>query len=153
MALKLVQFFAIVLTAITLIPVGAHFFELWNKIGLDREPYFVVQGIYRGWALFGFVVFPALAANIILAVMLRRRTSAFVLAAAAAVGIAATLAIFFTWIYPANLATDNWTVAPANWAELRTRWEYAHATNAVITFLALCAAVLASLSGREEGRA
>jgi hypothetical protein len=153
MALRLVQFCAIVLTAIALIPVGAHFFELWNKIGLDRDPYFVVQGIYRGWALFGFAIFGALAANVILAVMLRRRRSGFVLATAAALGIAATLAIFFTWTYPANVATDNWTVAPANWEALRTHWEYSHAANAVITFLALCAVVAASLSTQEKSRA
>jgi hypothetical protein len=47
--------------------------------------------------------------------------------------------IFFIWTYPANQATSNWTVVPADWQQLRTTWEYAHATNAVLTFLALCA--------------
>jgi hypothetical protein len=56
----------------------------------------------------------------------------------------ASLAIFFIWTYPANQATSNWTVASANWASLRTQWEYSHAANAVMTFLALCA-VTASL--------
>jgi hypothetical protein len=61
----------------------------------------------------------------------------------------ASLAIFFIWTYPANQATSNWTVAPANWASLRTLWEYSHAANAVITFLALCA-VTASLVTKGE---
>ena len=52
------------LTALALVPAGAHLFELPNKIGLDQEPYFIVQGIYRGWALFGIVLFGALAANL-----------------------------------------------------------------------------------------
>jgi hypothetical protein len=43
------------LTAPALVPVGAHLFELPNKIGLSEEHYFLVQSIYRGWALFGIV--------------------------------------------------------------------------------------------------
>jgi hypothetical protein len=64
-------------------------------------------------------------------------------------GLAATLVIFFAWTYPANVATANWTAAPANWAELRTQWEYSHAANAVITFAALCAVTLSALLARD----
>ena len=42
---------ALILTAIILVPSGAHLFELPGKINLDREAYFIVQGIYYGWAL------------------------------------------------------------------------------------------------------
>jgi hypothetical protein len=59
MALKVVQFFAVILTALALVPAGAHFFELPNKIELAQDHYFIVQNIYRGWALFGIVVVPA----------------------------------------------------------------------------------------------
>jgi hypothetical protein len=62
----------------------------------------------------------------------------------------ATLAIFFTWTWPANQATSNWTAVPENWRELRTQWEYAHAANAVLTFLALCAVTLAALTTRHR---
>jgi hypothetical protein len=37
MALKVVQFFAVILTALALVPAGAHFFELPNKIDLAQE--------------------------------------------------------------------------------------------------------------------
>jgi hypothetical protein len=60
------------------------------------------------------------------------------------------LAVFFTWTYPANQATGNWTVAPENWRELRRHWEYAHATNALLTFLALCAVTLSTVLARER---
>jgi hypothetical protein len=40
-----------VLTALALVPAGAHLFELPNKIGLSQDRYFIVQSIYRGWAL------------------------------------------------------------------------------------------------------
>jgi hypothetical protein len=81
--LRTVRFFAVILTALALVPAGAHFFELPNKIRLSQEQYFTVQGIYRGWLL-----------------------------------MVASLAIFSVWTYPANQATANWIVAPANWASL-----------------------------------
>jgi hypothetical protein len=38
-------------------PAGAHLFVLPNKNGLDSARYFSVQGIYRGWSMFGFILF------------------------------------------------------------------------------------------------
>jgi hypothetical protein len=130
-------------------PGGAHLFALPNKIGLAQEDYFIVQNIYRGWALFGFVLFPALILNLALAWLQRDHRTAFALALLAAVCIAATLMIFFIWTYPANVATSNWTTAPGNWGLLRRQWEYSHAVNALITFTALCAVVLSVLDRRE----
>jgi hypothetical protein len=150
MGLRMLQFLAVILTALALVPAGAHLFELPNKIGLDQEPYFIVQGIYRGWALFGIALFGALGTNLALAIMVRRQRAPFWLALLAFLLVAATLAIFFTWTYPANQATSNWTVVPENWRELRSRWETAHAVNAVLTFLALCAVTLSTLRARER---
>jgi hypothetical protein len=152
MGLKIAQFLAIVLTALALVPAGAHFFELPNKIGLGQEHYFIVQGIYRGWALFGFVLFPALAANLVLVAMLRGQGGAFWLAGLAVLCIAVNLTIFFVWTYPANVATNNWTMMPANWSELRRQWEYSHAVNAVLMFAAFCAVVLSTLIAKVPAR-
>ena len=52
------------------------------------------------------------------------------------------LLVFFSWTYPANQATDNWTVVTPNWQALRTQWELSHAASAVLTFIALCCATL-----------
>jgi hypothetical protein len=150
MGLRVAKFVAVILTALALVPAGAHLFELPNKIGLAQEAYFTVQGIYRGWALFGSVLIGALVANLALAILLRDRRGPFSLALAAFILVAATLAIFFTWTFPANQATSNWTVVPANWQELRTQWEYAHAVNAVLTFLALCSVTLSALMARDR---
>ena len=149
MGLRVAQFLAIVLTALALVPAGAHLFELPNKIGLAQDDYFVVQNIYRGWALFGIVLFGALAADLAVAVMVRRQRAPFRLAVLAFLLVVATLVIFFTWTYPTNQATSDWTAVPANWEELRLQWEYAHAANAVLTFLALCAVTLSVLLTRE----
>ncbi len=48
------------LTALALVPSGAHLFELLHRIGPSQDQYFVVQGIYRGWALFGIVLIGAI---------------------------------------------------------------------------------------------
>jgi hypothetical protein len=143
MRLRVVQFLAVVLTALALVPGGAHAFALLNKINLGAEQYFIVQNIYRGWALFGIVLIGALVADLALALMLRRRGgAAFVLALLGFCGVALTLVVFFLWTYPANQATGNWTTIPDHWAQLRRQWEYSHAVNAVITFLALCSVTL-----------
>jgi hypothetical protein len=148
--LKVVQFAAVVLTALALVPGGAHAFALLNKINLGAEQYFIVQSIYRGWALFGIVLLGALLANVVLALMLLRLGgAAFLLASLAFCCIALTLAIFFVWTYPANQATGNWTSIPDDWKQLRVQWEYSHAVNAVITFVALCSVTLSALTARE----
>lgn len=55
---RILEFISIVLVALTLIPSGAHFFELPNKISLVPENYFVVRNIYRGWREWLFFVSP-----------------------------------------------------------------------------------------------
>ena len=65
--------------------------------------------------------------------------------------MAITLPVFFIWTYPANVATQNWTVQPADWAELRRQWGYSHAFNAFLMFAAFCfVALRASLSAGER---
>ena len=146
--LRIVSFLALVFTALALVPYGAHLFSLPNKIGMTQEHYFIAQRAYDNWALMSLVLFPAMLLNIILAVMLRREGTAFYLAVAGCLCMAATLAIFFAWTYPGNVATKNWTVAPANWAELRSRWEYSHAANAFVLFASFCLVALAALIPR-----
>jgi hypothetical protein len=136
-----------VLTALALAPGGTHFFELPNKIGLAEEQYFIVQAIYRGWALFGIVIFAAIGANLALALMLWRKDKPFWLSLAAALILAGTLAVFFSWTYPANQDTNNWTVVTGDWEALRMQWELSHAANAVLTFIALgCAGLSVIIS-------
>lgn len=146
MTVKTVQFLAIVLLAIALVPAGAHLFALPNKVGLDRENYFAVQQIYRGWALFGIPLLSALVVTFALALLSRPQGMPFLFAAASFVLLLATLVTFFIWVYPANQATDNWTRPPGDWERLRAQWEYVHAVNAVITFAALVSAIVSALT-------
>ena len=154
MIVRSAAFLAVVFTALALVPAGAHFFELPNKIGLSESAYFTVQQIYAGWALFGIALIGALALNLVLAVLLRRDRPAFYFAVAAFAAMAASLAIFFTWTFPTNQATANWTQSTQNWEALRAQWEYSHAANALVTFVGFCSVTLAVMTMREgAGRA
>lgn len=146
--MRIVAFLALVFTALALVPYGAHLFSLSNKIGMTQEHYFIAQRAYDNWALMSLILFPALLFNIVLAVMLRADRPAFFFAVAGCVVMASTLAVFFAFTYPGNVATQNWTVAPGNWEYLRTRWEYSHAANAILTFVSFCCIALATLTAR-----
>jgi hypothetical protein len=148
-ALRIVRFLAIVLTALALVPLGAHLASLPNKINLTAEQYFIIQTSYRGWFLFAFAQIPSVIVAFVLAYMARADTGPFRLALVAAVCMAMTLAIYFTWVNPANLATDQWTTIPENWETLRRHWEYGHAASAVLSIIALCAVTAAVAASRE----
>jgi len=144
--LNAVRLVAIVLTALTMAAGFAHLFELPNKIRLPREAYLTVQQIYRGWALLGIVVVGALASTLALAIMVREQRRMFIGALVALSCLVGTQIIFWVFTYPVNQATNNWTVAPENWQEMRARWEYSHAVAACLDFAALIALVWSSLS-------
>jgi hypothetical protein len=148
MTTRIVAVLTLVFTALALVPYGAHLFALPNKIVMTQEQYFVAQLAYRNWALLAVILFPAMALNVALAWLLRGERPAFALAVAACVCMAATLPIFFAWTYPANVATSNWTITLDNWATLRTQWEYSHAFNAVLNFLAFCFVAVAVVMRR-----
>jgi hypothetical protein len=149
MILRAFQFLAVILAALALVPAGAHLFSLPNKITLAADQYLIAQSLYRGWALFGIVLFAAIAANFAAAVLVFYQGRPFALAAFAVLCMGISLIVFFVWTYPANVATSNWTELPRNWEALRTRWEYSHAANAVIIFVGFCAATLSVLMTRE----
>lgn len=146
---RAMPFIAIILTAIALVPGGAHLLSLPNKIALPQEQYFVTQSIYNGWAFLGIVLIGAILADLGLAIVLRQQPGPFRLALTGFVLMLASLVIFFIWTFPTNQATANWTTVPENWEALRRQWEYSHAVNSLVTFAALCCIVLASLSARD----
>jgi hypothetical protein len=104
---RLLQFVAMVLTAVALVPFGAHLFALPNKIYLSESDYFVAQNIYRGWALLGVVLIGAAFANFALTILIRGQCAPFVFTLVSLLCLLATLAIFFAFTFPANQATNN----------------------------------------------
>ncbi len=150
---KTVLFCSLLLTAILLGAGLAHLFALPNKVSLSASDYLTVQQVYRGWDLLGFAYGGALAATAVL--MLRVRQHPYVLASTvvALVALTGSLAVFFAFTYPANLATENWTFLPGNWQELRLQWEYAHAAGAYLDLTAFVCLLVVALAGpRGEAR-
>jgi hypothetical protein len=139
-------FLAVLLTALALVPAGAHLLALPNKLAMRRDAYLAAQGAYAGWALAG--VFPVSAILACLALALRQQhpPASPWPALLAALLLAAGLGVFFAWTFPANLATANWTTLPEGWEALRAQWEWSHAANAVLTLAAFCAVLRAALA-------
>lgn len=151
MTVRVAQFLVIIISALALIPSGAHLAALPNKIALPQSEYFTVQAIYYGWAILGLLWLAAVTINALLAVIVRSQKWPFRLSVAAALCFALVFAVFFLWTFPANQATNNWRTAPENWATLRQQREYSHAANSVFVFVALCLATLSVLSWRRTG--
>ena len=152
MLLKSVRLFTIVMVALCLVPAGAHFFELTNKMSLSPVAYMTVQKIYSGWSFFGVPIIAALLLTSIHAFMMRNDRAAFLMSGTAALCLAATQVVFWMFTYPINVATDNWTVAPETFEAARRQWEYSHAVNAVLTFVAFVAIILSVLCHEGERR-
>lgn len=145
MTVRIFRFLSLLFVALALAPSMAHLLELPNKIDLPREDYLTVQQIYRGWALLGFVVAGALLSTGILTIMLWNRSRSFAFALVAFLCLVATQAIFWIFTYPANIATQNWTILPDHWLDLRRQWEYSHATSAGLNLVAFIALTLSAL--------
>jgi ribose/xylose/arabinose/galactoside ABC-type transport system permease subunit len=149
MWLKAIYFFSLLFTALALAPAMAHLLELPNKMNLSREDYLTVQQIYRGWALLGFVVVGALLSTLALTITVHQKRKAFIFALIAFLCIVGTQVVFWTYTYPANQVTNNWTMLPENWEELRYQWEFSHAAGAVLNLIALVLLILFVLA-RDE---
>jgi hypothetical protein len=145
MTLRIVYFLSLLFAAFALVPSGAHLAELTNKMKLGATEYQSVQQIYRGWELFGVVVLGALASTLALTIGLRGHPTAFTPALVAFLCIVGTQIVFWTFTFPVNRMTVNWTVLPDNWVDLRARWEYSHAASAGLNATALIALIVSLL--------
>jgi hypothetical protein len=141
-------FIALLATALALGAALAHALELPNKIGLPANEYLVVQKAYRGWDRLAFLLVVELASMMTVAILYWAQASVRwpVLAAIACLVIAQV--IFWSFTFPVNVATSNWTMIPDNWEQLRRNWEYSHFAGAIFQCLAMAALIVAVLSRR-----
>lgn len=149
MRLGVLYFIAMILTACAFAPAAAHLVQLPERLALSDLDYLFLQRIDGGGAMYWLLVAGALVADVMLVFLYRRRPQGR-LVSLAAVFMALAVLVGFLWIYPAARETAGWTLLPADWQQLRGRWEYAQATNAVLIFLSLCVLILAAPSGRRR---
>jgi hypothetical protein len=141
-----VFFIALLSTAMALGGALAHLFELPNKIGLAREAYFTVQQIYAGWDRLAYLLVVELVSMLTLAVLMWHYPRAFYAAAVAIFSLAGAQIVFWLFTYPANVATNNWTLVPADWDAWRRQWEFSHAVGALFQLGAMAALIVSVLA-------
>jgi len=147
---KSMRLLAVISVALCLIPAGTHFFELANKMSLSTAEYMTTQKIYAGWSFFGVAIIAAIAFTLTHTLMVRADRTAFLLSLTALLLLSATQVIFWTFTYPMNVATNNWTVIPQDLEAVRRQWEYSHAANAVLSFVAFVTTTLSALTYKHE---
>ena len=152
MAAQIVRFFSLVFVGINLAPGIAHVLQMPHKMDLSGDNYLRVQQLYAGWSLLGLVVLGALISTLALTVLVRERLKQFVFACIAFGSMLVTQVIFWTFTFPVNQQTHNWTALPVNWMTLRERWEYSHVTAAVFDLIAFIAVVLAVVEAVDHPR-
>jgi hypothetical protein len=138
-------FFALLATALAMGGALAHALELPNKIVMSREQYFVVQRAYDGWNQLAYLLAVELAGILAVMWLYRAQPRVLWLAVVALACFLASQAIFWIWTFPANQATDNWTMQPDNWERLRREWEYSHLAGALFQAFAMVALIIAVL--------
>src|SRR6516162_3690163 len=143
-----VRLLAVISVALCLIPAGAHFFELANKMSLSTAEYITTQKIYAGWSFFGVAISAAIVFTLTHTLMVRADRTAFLLSLTALVCLGATQVIF--WTFTMNMATNNWTITPRDFEAVRRQWEYSHALNAVLSFVALATTTLSTLTYKRK---
>ena len=152
MVFETVRLLAVISVALCLVPAGAHFFELANKMSLSTAEYMTTQKIYAGWCFFGVAIIAAIIFTLTHTLMVRAERAAFFLSLTALLCLGATQVIFWTFTYPMNVVTNNWTISPQDFVAARRQWEYSHAVNAVLTFLALVTVTLSAFTYTRDSR-
>jgi hypothetical protein len=151
MTLHMLLAASLLLATLSMLPGAAHLLELPNKIKLSGAEYLSAQRLYRGWGFAGVGFAAAWLCTLALLFMLRDTPSAFALAWVAFVCIAGTQLVYWIFTQPVNRITADWTFLPGDWLELRNRWEFSHAANAILGFIAL-AALIGCLFGKNDAR-
>jgi len=147
------QILTVLLVAITMALSLAHALELPGKLRLSKEQYHAVQSIYYpGFTLGGIAEIGSIVAAIVLLISTDRSSLQFWLVAGALAALILVQSIFWFMTQPVNkywlentelsrVATrffdTGGTAKPADWTEMRDRWERSHVLRAITSVLAL----------------
>ena len=119
----ILYFIAIFVSVIALGGGLAHLYELPRKMALSRDAYFTVQQIYSGWDLFAIVLVMQFLSLAWLACRSFREYYVFRPVMVALLLLITAQLLFWSFTFPANAATHDWTQIPGNWVSLRHQWD------------------------------
>lgn len=126
--------------------------EIKPKRELSDPEFMTVQHVYRHWGKAASVLMPATTlANLLTAVLARRRRLPALMTAFAALCTAVTVGIWAKFNEPVNQDGATWPERgiPVDWEQKRDQWEFAHATSAAVHTLGMGELVVATLRDRE----
>ena len=153
MLLKGTRFVAVMLAALTLGLGFCHLMQLPSRLGWDQYLWVgstVQGGLYALFGSVGAVIFVAtVIALALLAYFMREHgRPGFGLALAAAASVCAAFVLWWVLVYPVNVELAKWVngPVPADWTKYRARWEWGHATIAVVELLGFAALVWSVLA-------
>jgi hypothetical protein len=151
-AIDFFAFITAISVAICFLPSAISVFDIWSRLSLSPAQYMVIQRFNGGASFFGVTVTVALLLTLAYTLSIRGNRSAILLSVAASMFLIGAELIFWLITYQINAITKQWTVAPDNFEIARKRWEYAEATSAIFTFLALVTILLSiAAAGRTMG--
>lgn len=142
---KTIFFLSLLFTSVCSSAGLAHLFSLPNKINMSERDYFIAQQVYNGWSLFAIVIVAALISVAVQTFFSRKDARIFPFALSALVCLILSQILFWTFTFPANQKTQNWTFKPDNWAQLRENWEYSHAVASLFTLGAFMLIIISVL--------
>ncbi len=149
MLLKMTRFVSLVCAALALGLTITHDLEIPGKQQLSGADWLTVQHtFYGGFAIVGGVAeVLGLLSTAMLAYLLRKQGSTFILTLVAAISFAGMLALFALGNNPLNQQIASWRpeTLPANWREIRDAWDRFHAASSVLAALALTVSLFATL--------
>jgi hypothetical protein len=153
MALRSLQFAALLLSALSLTMESAHVLELPQKMQYDAQMYAAVNTtLYRYFAIVGGVYqIGSIVAALILVFMLRKQGAAFRWAAGGALCLVLAFLVWLAVVAPVNgQVAEALRVAPGSvpalWMELRGRWEGGHAAGFILQLVGLGALIWSVLA-------
>lgn len=149
----------LLVASLSLGPSFAHVLESWPRLTIWPPELWREATVFNGqFMLFAIVGAPldlgSIVAAAVLAFLLRRDRPAFWFALLGALLFAASLAVWFGVVAPANGVLATWTPGPIpeNFEAIRSRWETGHMMVAVIKFAGLASLIVALLwIGRRHG--
>ncbi len=153
MALRLVQFLAVVLMGVQLGVSYAHFMQMPGKLSLPLDCYILVQNQVISYRVkLAFIEIPSLVSTALATILIRRQRLVFWLTL---IGLVCMILMWLVWalfIQPINQQIDGWTPAtvPSNWTDLRYQWHFYHLVRLGIASLGMAALTLSLLVGRAK---
>lgn len=144
------RFITILLVALTTGLAFAHVLEMPAKMLYDADTYLMLQRtLYAAWGppqIGGMLEPAAVMATLLLCAAVRRRRRAFWLSATAAGALLLAFPVtYFLLVEPVNEIIRTTGFIPANWVQLRMRWETGHAIRFALQFIALSLLLLSVL--------